>query len=109
MSEEARRRDPESTGGITVGAAAIVERISGALEDVVTIHHGHTPEITLITATEATGIWAMEDMVRWQQPTSPVAELHGFGHYHDTYERSDGQWHIKTTRLARLCVDVTKR
>jgi hypothetical protein len=31
--------------------------------------------------------------------------MHGYGHYHETYEKFDGRWLIKTLRLSRLRVD----
>jgi hypothetical protein len=33
--------------------------------------------------------------------------MRGFGHYHETYEKIDGAWVIKTTTLTRLRVEVT--
>ena len=32
----------------------------------------------------------------------------GQGHYHESYEKLDGEWRIKTTRLARLVKVVTR-
>jgi hypothetical protein len=32
--------------------------------------------------------------------------MHGYGHYHETYEKVDGRWRIKTITLTRLRVDV---
>jgi hypothetical protein len=61
------------------------------------------PEIELTSATTATGVWAMEDMLRWPNGM----ELHGYGHYHETYEKSDGRWRIRSTTLTRLRVDMT--
>ena len=29
------------------------------------------------------------------------------GHYHETYEKTDGEWRIKTLRLTRLRMDMT--
>ncbi len=46
----------------------------------------------------------MEDHLRWPNGM----ELHGYGHYHDTYENIDGSWRIKTTTLTRLRLDVTQ-
>jgi hypothetical protein len=71
--------------------------------DVITVHHAHMPEIELTSATTARGIWAMEDMLRW----SDGQELHGYGHYHETYEKADGAWRIKTLTLTRLRTDAT--
>jgi uncharacterized protein (TIGR02246 family) len=73
------------------------------LQDVVTVHHGHTPEIEVTSPTTATGIWAMEDHLQF----ADGPELHGYGHYHETYVKVDGAWRIDTTRLERLRLDVT--
>ena len=35
------------------------------------------------------GIWAMEDKLWWPEG-SPLVHLHGYGHYHETYEKVDG-------------------
>ena len=91
-------------GGITSGATEFVTFLEGAIGDVVTVHHGHMPEIDITSATTAQGIWAMEDMLRWPTGT----ELHGYGHYHETYVKDDAGWRIKTSRLARIRMDMTE-
>jgi hypothetical protein len=32
--------------------------------------------------------------------------LRGYGHYHETYEKIDGQWRIKSSKLTRLREDI---
>ena len=93
----------ESGGGVVEGAEEFMTFLRETLADVVTVHHGHMPEITLTSATTATGIWAMEDMLRWPNGM----ELHGYGHYHETYERVGDEWRIKTSTLTRLRMDFT--
>lgn len=73
------------------------------LADVVTVHHCHTPEIEVTSPDTATGVWAMEDMLRF----GDGSELHGFGHYHETYRRTDEGWRIASSRLTRLRMDFT--
>jgi hypothetical protein len=34
--------------------------------------------------------------------------VNGFGHYHETYEKIDGTWRIKTSKLTRLRMDMTQ-
>ena len=68
---------------MVTGADEFLAFLRETLGDVVTVHHGHMPEIELTSPTTATGIWAMEDMLRWPDG----AELHGYGHYHETYEK----------------------
>ena len=87
--------------------AAIVELTRQGLAGCVSVHHGHCPEITIHDADHASGIWAMEDMLRWNEGSgSPVRALHGYGHYIETYRRIDGEWRIQTLKLARLRVDI---
>jgi hypothetical protein len=90
-----------SGGGVIEGADAFIAFLSGMLRDVVTVHHGHMPEIELTSETTAKGIWSMHDLLEWPNG----AEMQGFGHYHETYERIDGDWRIKTTKLTRLRVE----
>ena len=49
--------------------------------------------------------FSSSDMLRWPEG-SPIRALHGYGHYHETYEKVDGQWLIKTITLTRLRVDT---
>ena len=93
----------DSGGGVVSGADAFLVFLRKTLQDVVTVHHGHMPEIELTSSTTASGIWAMEDLLRWPNGT----ELRGYGHYHETYALIDGAWRIKTSRLTRLRMDFT--
>jgi|ERR1700712_3450060 hypothetical protein len=67
-----------------------------------TAHQVHAPEIELTSETTATGVWALQDVVR----LGPGLNLDGRGHYHETYEKIDGRWRIKTSTLTRLREDV---
>lgn len=91
---------PSSGGGrppSIVGIAAIVDWVRNGLEGAVTVHHGFMPEISLTSASTATGIWAMEDRLEWSDRA-----IHGFGHYFDDYVRVNGMWRIASSRLTRL-------
>jgi uncharacterized protein (TIGR02246 family) len=92
-------------GGVCQGPTEIVDLVRGAIEAVQTVHHGHTPEIDVTSPTTAEGVWAMEDMLRWPEG-GPIRSMHGYGHYHETYERIEGQWFIKRITLTRLRVDT---
>ncbi|HQV58442.1 MAG TPA: nuclear transport factor 2 family protein [Ilumatobacteraceae bacterium] len=54
-------------------------------------HHGMMPEITMISATEAVGTWALQfrqvNMVHGTETTM-------VGHYDDRYVVEDGEWKI---------------
>jgi uncharacterized protein (TIGR02246 family) len=106
MDMSGEMRDGTTAGdGLTRGGPEIAAFVKGAVDAVQTVHHGHMPEIEITSPTSARGIWAMEDMLRWPEG-SPIRTLHGYGHYHETYEKLDGQWRIKTITLTRLRVDT---
>ena len=91
----------ESGGGVVSGGDEFMAFLRETLADVVTVHHGHMPEITISSATTATGVWAMEDKLRWPDGTT----LHGYGHYHETYEKTGDSWRIASSTLTRLRMD----
>jgi hypothetical protein len=93
---------------LTHGAEPYVTNLAPILQNITTTHHGHMPEIEITSPTTATGIWAMEDLL-WVGEGAPVPykTMRGFGHYHETYEKHDGRWVIKTVRLSRLRVELT--
>jgi uncharacterized protein (TIGR02246 family) len=78
--------------------------VSGLLQNAVTVHQGHTPEIDFLSDTEAKGIWPMEDIVEHADYST-----HGHGHYHDTYRKVDGEWLISSVHLTRLRIVNTYR
>lgn len=96
---------PGDDSAIHRGGDAIVAMIRAVLGTLISMHHGHMPEIEILSASAATGTWAMEDVIRNALGAAPF-QLHGYGHYHDTYERLDRGWAIKTTAITRLRLDV---
>jgi hypothetical protein len=95
--------DTSQAGGKVIhGAAEFVAFTSKTLGSRATVHQVHAPEIELTSATTARGIWALEDVVR----LAPGVNLRGYGHYHETYEKVDGQWRITSSELTRLREDV---
>ena len=84
------------------GREAIVAMVSGAVRNVVTVHHGHMAELGLTGPGQAAGIWAMEDYLEFPGDPSPLV-IHGRGHYEETYRKgSDGAWRIHSLKLTRL-------
>ncbi|OHU95656.1 nuclear transport factor 2 family protein [Mycobacterium talmoniae] len=79
------------------GLEAFVPVVLGGIGEAATMHHCHTPEIALTSASTATGIWAMEDRLIF----ADGRELHGAGHYHESYEKRDGTWRITALHLTR--------
>jgi hypothetical protein len=94
----------EAGGEVIVGADKFLAYIKKTLGKAsqVTVHQVHAPEVELTSATTARGTWALNDIVR----LLPALTLNGYGHYHETYEKSDGQWRIKTSKLTRLREDI---
>ena len=71
----------------------------------VTTHHGHMPEITFSSDTDAEGIWSMFDYVQIEPPSGRVSIM-GYGHYYETYRKcDDGKWRISSKRNERLRLD----
>ena len=91
----------EDGAGITGGVAEFLPFLRQTIGDVTTVHHGHMPEISITSPTTAAGVWAMEDEL-WWPAGGPLAHLHGYGHYHETYEKTADGWRIKTLKLTRL-------
>jgi uncharacterized protein (TIGR02246 family) len=91
----------DAGGAVVSGADEFMTFLQGVLNDAVTIHQGHMPEIELTSESTATGIWALNDIVIWPNGM----RLDGYGHYHETYEKNAGRWRIKSSRLTRLYTD----
>jgi uncharacterized protein (TIGR02246 family) len=90
-----------SGGGVVSGADAFMAFLRETLAEPITVHHGHMPEIELTSDTTATGIWALNDILIWPNGL----RLDGYGHYHETYEKTSGGWRIASSTLTRLHMD----
>ncbi len=62
-------------------------------------HNGHMPEIQILSATEATGIWYLEDHM-WIFNHSNFTK--GTALYWDSYSKVDGRWLITATNYQRI-------
>ena len=91
------------------GREALVDTVSRFLQPALTIHHGHTPELELLSPTAASGNWVMQDWLYWPEGTHPdgVRCILGWGHYEETYCKASGAWRIATLTLtrSRLLID----
>jgi hypothetical protein len=92
------------------GADTFVANLEEVLGDVVSTHHGHTPEIELTSDTSATGIWAMFDDLYFPhgfpRGDGTPTRMRGSGHYHERYRKGeDGRWRIAGYVLTRLRVE----
>ncbi len=83
---------------------AIAGFVSKSLDGMITVHHGHMPEIDFTSDSSANVIWAMEDLL-WKKDDAvqkPFNHLNGWGHYIETYRKVGSDWLIQTTMLKRL-------
>lgn len=87
------------------GHVNVLKMIRDAVEYRVTVHHGHMGEIEITGESTARGIWAMEDVVI-NAPGGKPFNMHGSGHYHDTYVRLADGWAILSTKITRLALKV---
>jgi hypothetical protein len=78
--------------------AAYVEGHIGAGKST---HHGYTPEISLTGVGQASGIWAMDDVIIYPPREKPQG-FRGWGWYHEAYRIEDGEWRIAEQELRRL-------
>lgn len=84
-------------GMMVRGRDEYVLQLTEILREATTVHHGHMPEITIVDANSASGVWSMEDIVKL-----PKLFVQGWGHYHETYRKEGGVWRISSIRLTRL-------
>ena len=95
------------------GADNIANWTAARMGNVLSIHHGHMPDIEILsdgseTGVCAKGVWAMEDILRWPTDSPGLGGstyIHGWGHYHETYVRLAEGWRIKSSQLTRLYVE----
>jgi hypothetical protein len=72
----------------------------------VTMHHGHHPEITLTDEATATGIWYLEDQV---MDAEGGMILRGAAFYRDEYVKQGGEWKIRSTGYRRTWEEIGHR
>jgi SnoaL-like domain len=77
------------------------------LADARSHHHVRDPQITLISATEASAQWSMEDTIIFPPgDSSRPLVLRGRGHYHETWRLREGEWVIARMELRRTFMET---
>jgi hypothetical protein len=114
--EDAELHVPVNRSEPLRGRAAIAGRVRLGLSEIVTVHHGHAPEIELLAPDRARAIWPMYD--RLSSTTTELAcssapgfgpRYEGFGHYTEEYARGiDGRWRIARCELRRLHLEIER-
>jgi hypothetical protein len=95
-----------SDAGIHEGRDLVVETMRQSLTGGKTVHHGHSPQISITGADSATGVWPMNDYVTIDTPSGNPFVIRGYGYYHDEYRRTPDGWRLARCRMERLRVDT---
>lgn len=90
------------------GGPEFAANLKHSLEHSVSVHQGFMGEIEIFGAENATGIWAMQDVIEWRDkhPVQGWKSIIGRGHYHETYRKYEGAWRIARMCLTRLRLDT---
>ena len=90
------------------GRDAILEFLEKSMghEEFLSSHRVHHPEIQLTSATSATGVWALEDVVI---DTRFDITIRGAAFYEDEYVKQDGHWRIQSTGYTRTYEEMQNR
>lgn len=84
--------------GRWTSASEMIANVRKSMENLITLHQSHTPEITFETSRLARCIWAMEGMSFWKQGTQEHW-FQAFGHYFETCEKLEGRWYYTSRAL----------
>lgn len=73
---------------------------------IISVHHGHNFEVEFTNNQNANGIWSMTDRLYFP-PGGRFSVMTGYGHYRETYQKTDDGWKLKTTHVTRIRVEVS--
>jgi hypothetical protein len=91
----------------TRGGATFAANVRAFLETSVTIHQGYLPQIEILGPAAARGLWAMHDIITWENGApNGLRRMIGWGHYHETYRKEAGGWRIASMKLTRLRIET---
>jgi len=90
-----------STSDPLIGREAVIKGVIDGMPPVLqSIHMGYTPEVEITSGTTAKAIHPAT-----YRPLIPGAfSANCYGYYHETYEKIDGRWMIKTSTIQPLRV-----
>jgi len=106
MDDLAKLMVPECTAAYHNGRHSypdrntLIEFLRGSIGQpyLLTMHHGHHPEIELVSPTQAKGVWYLHDVVLH---TDEKWRLEGNGFYDDRYRKVGNEWKIEHTGYRR--------
>jgi uncharacterized protein len=85
-------------------AHEFVDALRKLMAPLTSVHQVHAPEIEVLDEQNARGTWTISDRLVFPAG-SPLKILHGWGIYHETYQKQSGRWQIASVRLERLLVE----
>jgi hypothetical protein len=88
-------------GRAQVDRRQLVAFVSESMRHVLTIHHGHMPEIDLVDADTAAGHWGLTNYCEYTASDGALRWLRGYGHYDDRYVRTPAGWRIRRSEFYR--------
>lgn len=91
-----------SAGPIFFDRDSFIAFLKLTLGSATTHHQGYDPHIKLTSATTAEGLWTLEDVLIF----GGTLGVHGYGHYNDRYEKVNGKWVVKYSKLTRTRIDL---
>jgi hypothetical protein len=84
------------------GRDEIARQIGTSVGTAQPIHHLFSYELEFQSETSVHGVWSMEDWIFASDHT-----MHGYGHYHASYQKLDGMWFIAKLEQTRIKLDFT--
>jgi hypothetical protein len=91
-----------SAGPIFLDRDSFITFLKLTLGSATTHHQGYDPHIKLTSATTGEGLWTLEDVLIF----GSTLGVHGYGHYNDKYEKVNGKWVVKYSKLTRTRLDL---
>jgi hypothetical protein len=90
-----------------IGGRACADALAVRMAGITSSHHSHTPVIEFEGRDRAKGVWSMEANLFWKRK-GEKQWLHGFGFYHESYQRgADGEWRFTYRRLERTHAETS--
>lgn len=98
-------------GQVMHGGETYAYAVRDMLEGAVSLHRFSMPEITFVSATEATGIWVLHDYNEWPRDpqTGHRCAYNGHGREYETYRKIGEEWKIASWRLRYDRLDSVAR
>jgi len=77
------------------------------LSGVKSSHQVHNDEIDIVSETEISAVWSMEDYLVFPKVNDGrPASMHGYGHYHETWRLEEGKWRLAHLELRRTILEI---